>query len=45
LSWYLKARSIYPRSEMAEAGIQRLLDDILPGEEEKKAESEAARDE
>ncbi|TAE76695.1 MAG: hypothetical protein EAZ65_06565 [Verrucomicrobia bacterium] len=30
LSWYLKARSIYPRSEMADAGIQRLLEDILP---------------
>jgi hypothetical protein len=45
LSWYLKARSIYPRSEMAEAGIQRLLDDILPGEEGRTAEPEAARDE
>ena len=30
LSWYLKARAIYPRSEMAEAGIQRMLDEILP---------------
>lgn len=33
LSWYLKARAIYPRSEMAEAGIERLLDEILPGDE------------
>jgi hypothetical protein len=30
---------------MAEAGIQRLLDDILPGEEGRTAEPEAARDE
>lgn len=33
LSWYLKARAIYPRSEMAEAGIERLLDEILPGDD------------
>lgn len=38
LSWYLKARSIYPRSEMAEAGIQRMLEDILP-ERDSKAEA------
>ena len=30
LTWYLKARSIHPRSEQAEKGIQRLLDEILP---------------
>ncbi len=30
LSWYLKARSIYPRSEMAEKGIDRMLEQILP---------------
>lgn len=30
LSWYLKARSIYPQSEMADAGIQRMLDQVLP---------------
>ncbi len=30
LSWYLKARSIYPQSEMAEAGIQRMLEEFLP---------------
>jgi hypothetical protein len=30
LSWYLKARSIYPQSEFAEAGIKRMLDKILP---------------
>lgn len=30
LTWFLKARSIYPQSRQAEQGIQRLLDDILP---------------
>ena len=30
LTWFLKARSIYPQSAQAEKGIQRLLDDILP---------------
>jgi hypothetical protein len=29
LVWYLKARSIYPRSEMADAGINRLIGKIL----------------
>jgi hypothetical protein len=29
LAWYLKARSIYPQSEFAEAGIKRMLDEIL----------------
>lgn len=42
LSWYLKARALYPRSEMAEAGIQRLLEDILP---ESDSKSEAKEDE
>lgn len=42
LSWYLKARSIYPRSEMAEAGIQRMLEEILP---ERDAKAEAREDE
>ncbi|WP_193210473.1 hypothetical protein [Luteolibacter marinus] len=37
LSWYLKARSIYPRSDMADAGIQRMLDEILPDRESKSA--------
>ncbi|MCW1887618.1 hypothetical protein OKA04_22970 [Luteolibacter flavescens] len=38
LSWYLKARALYPRSEMAEAGIQRMLGEIL---EEKGSKAEA----
>ncbi|MGJ8644852.1 MAG: hypothetical protein ACSHX9_15700 [Luteolibacter sp.] len=33
LTWYLKARSIHSQSEQAEAGIKRLLDDILPEEQ------------
>lgn len=32
LSWYLKARSIYPRSELAQAGIDRLAERILPAD-------------
>lgn len=30
LTWYLKARSIYPQSNQAEKGINRILDEILP---------------
>jgi hypothetical protein len=30
LSWYLKARSIYPQSNLADAGTKRLTDEILP---------------
>jgi hypothetical protein len=41
LSWYLKARSMNPRSEMAEAGIQRMLEEILP---ERDSRSEARED-
>ncbi len=37
LSWYLKARSIYPRSEQADAGIRRMLDRILPGDRDRRA--------
>ncbi len=44
LSWYLKARSIYPRSEMAEAGIQRMLGEILP-DKGSKAEAKADKGE
>ncbi len=32
LTWYLKARSIHPQSEQAEKGINRILDEILPGQ-------------
>jgi hypothetical protein len=44
LSWYLKARSIYPRSEMAESGIQRMLGEILP-DKGSKAEAKADKGE
>ncbi len=44
LSWYLKARDIYPRSEMAEQGIDRMLNEILPGEESKKKTSSKGKD-
>jgi tetratricopeptide (TPR) repeat protein len=44
LSWYLKARSIYPRSEMAESGIQRMLGEILQ-DKGSKAEAKAEKDE
>lgn len=33
LSWYLKARTIHPRSTLVEAGIERLVDEILPAED------------
>jgi hypothetical protein len=29
LAWYLKAADIYPNSTMAQAGIQRVLDEVL----------------
>ena len=32
LSWYLKARSIYPQSKLAEEGAKRLAQEILPPE-------------
>ena len=32
LSWYLKARSIHPQSKMAEQGMLRLANEILPGD-------------
>ncbi len=31
LSWYLKARSIYPDSSLAKTGIERMTERILPG--------------
>lgn len=32
LTWYLKARGIHPPSAQADKGIQRILDDLLPGQ-------------
>ncbi|MEY3897461.1 MAG: hypothetical protein RLZZ214_2982 [Verrucomicrobiota bacterium] len=34
LSWYLKARSIYPQSNLADAGAKRLSNEILPPEKD-----------
>lgn len=31
MSWFLKARSIYPRSVMAKDGIDRMIANIIPG--------------
>lgn len=39
LSWYLKARSLYPKSEMAEDGIERMLNEILPEDKPKEKKS------
>jgi tetratricopeptide (TPR) repeat protein len=45
LSWYLKARSIYPRSEMAEQGIERMLQQILPDDRSSAKASDSDKDE
>ncbi|MCW1917083.1 hypothetical protein OJ996_26075 [Luteolibacter sp. GHJ8] len=45
LSWYLKARSIYPRSEMAEQGIDRMLEQILPDERSSAKASASGKEE
>ena len=37
MAWYLKAQRIYPQSELAEQGVQRLLDEILPEDDYPKA--------
>ncbi len=33
LSWYLKARSIHPQSDLAQAGAKRLTNEILPADD------------
>ncbi len=33
LSWYLKARSIHPQSDFAQAGAKRLTNEILPADD------------
>jgi tetratricopeptide (TPR) repeat protein len=45
LSWYLKARSIYPRSEMAEQGIERMLEQILPDDRSSAKASASGKEE
>ena len=39
LSWYLKARSIHPQSELADAGAKRLTNEILPADDRGGAEN------
>lgn len=39
LSWYLKARSIYPQSGLAKAGAKRLTDEILPPDDDGTADN------
>ena len=38
LSWYLKARSIYPQSAFADEGVKRLSQEILPPDDGKAAD-------
>lgn len=44
LSWYLKARSIYPQSDLADAGAKRLADEILPGDDSTSSNSNQAQE-
>ncbi len=37
LSWYLKARSIHPRSKLADDGAKRLVEEILPPDDVRPA--------
>jgi hypothetical protein len=37
MAWYLKAQNIYPQSELAKSGVDRLLNEILPDESMPKA--------
>lgn len=39
LAWFLAARQIYPQSEYADAGIKRLVDQVLPEEGTRNDES------
>ena len=32
MAWFLKAQNIYPQSELAKSGVERLLNEILPDE-------------
>jgi len=42
MSWYLKARSIYPNSEFAQQGIDRLVKEYLPLESDAEGDPETA---
>jgi hypothetical protein len=45
LSWYLKARSIYPQSDLADAGAKRLANEILPGDDSTSSISTPGKEE
>ena len=42
LSWYLKARSIYPQSNLAETGSKRIINEILPPDDAGAADDTSA---
>ena len=44
LAWYLKARSIHPQSDLAEAGAKRLTDEILPPDDSGSAKALSEKD-
>ncbi len=39
LSWFLKARSIYPQSKLADSGAKRIVNEILPADDDGTAET------
>ncbi len=44
LSWYLKARNIHPQSDLAEKGVKRLTDQILPPDDAEKSSELSEKD-
>ncbi len=42
LSWYLKARSIYPQSNLAETGSKRIINEILPPDDNGASDDKSA---
>jgi hypothetical protein len=45
LSWYLKARSLFPESKLAEAGMKRIINEILPPDDGGAATTKSDRSE
>jgi Flp pilus assembly protein TadD len=44
LSWYLKARSIHPQSDLAEAGAKRMTNEILPPDDSGSSKALSEKD-
>ena len=44
LTWYLKAKSIYPKSTYAKSGMNRLLNTILPADIENISEENSSEE-